>query len=39
MRDVTILCQIVQKITFDLKLTYEGLRNESIRASDCRKLS
>ncbi|TVU14847.1 hypothetical protein EJB05_38343 [Eragrostis curvula] len=39
MRDVTILCQVIQKITFDLKLTYEGLWNESIRATDCRKLS
>uniref|UniRef100_A0A0A8Y7Z1 Exonuclease domain-containing protein n=1 Tax=Arundo donax TaxID=35708 RepID=A0A0A8Y7Z1_ARUDO len=39
MRDVTILCQVIQKITFDLQLTYEELRNESIRASDCRKLS
>uniref|UniRef100_A0A0A9DQF6 Exonuclease domain-containing protein n=1 Tax=Arundo donax TaxID=35708 RepID=A0A0A9DQF6_ARUDO len=39
MRDVTILSQVIQKITFDLKLTYEGLKNESVRASDCRKLS
>ncbi|XP_062226806.1 exonuclease DPD1, chloroplastic/mitochondrial-like [Phragmites australis] len=39
MPDVTTLCYILQKITFDLKLTYEGLMNESIRASDVRKVS
>ncbi|KAL6652006.1 hypothetical protein ACP70R_010931 [Stipagrostis hirtigluma subsp. patula] len=35
MPDVTALCHIFQKITFDLKLTYDGLMNEAIRASDC----
>lgn len=39
MRDVTTLCQVFQKITFDLKLTYKGLMNEAIRASEFSKVS
>uniref|UniRef100_A0ACD5UW02 Uncharacterized protein n=1 Tax=Avena sativa TaxID=4498 RepID=A0ACD5UW02_AVESA len=33
MQDVTTLCHVLQKITSDLKLTYEGLMNEAIKAS------
>lgn len=34
MQDVTMLCQVFQRIAFDLKLTSEGLVNEAIKATD-----
>ncbi|XP_006652848.1 exonuclease DPD1, chloroplastic/mitochondrial [Oryza brachyantha] len=34
MRDVMILGQVFQKMTFDLKLTYKELMNEAMRASE-----
>ena len=34
MQDVTTLCHVFQKITSDLKLSYEGLMNEATKASD-----
>ncbi|KAI5011078.1 hypothetical protein ZWY2020_013215 [Hordeum vulgare] len=33
MHDVTTLCHVFQKMSFDLKLTYEGLINEATKAS------
>ncbi|CAM0902888.1 unnamed protein product [Alopecurus aequalis] len=38
MQDVMTLCQVFQKITSDLKLTYEGLMNVATKASDFRKV-
>uniref|UniRef100_A0A0D9W9Q5 Exonuclease domain-containing protein n=1 Tax=Leersia perrieri TaxID=77586 RepID=A0A0D9W9Q5_9ORYZ len=39
MRDVMILSQVFQKMTFDLKLTYEELLNDAKKASEFRKAS
>jgi DNA polymerase III epsilon subunit-like protein len=38
MQDVTMLCQVFQRIAFDLKLTSEGLVNEAIKATDFSKV-
>ncbi|XP_020160294.1 exonuclease DPD1, chloroplastic/mitochondrial [Aegilops tauschii subsp. strangulata] len=38
MKDVTTLCHVFQKMSFDLKLTYEGLINEATKASYFSKL-
>ena len=39
MRDVMILSQVFQKMTFDLKLTNEELINEAMKASEFSKIS
>jgi len=39
MPDVEALCNILPKITLDLKLTCDDLMNEAMRFSDVRKVS
>lgn len=39
MQDVTTLCQVFQKITFDLNLSYEGLMNDATKSSAFSKVS